>query len=174
MQKFPDRPTRRPYARIERERRFVLERLPDDLDPTDFRRLRDTYIEGTDLRLRRVESPDGALVQLKLGQKTLDPDAPDDPRRRRMTTFYLRPEEEATLSLLPGARSVKRRYKVLEQGWTFCIDVYEAPARAAGTVLCEVECDTDEALEAIVCPEWAREEVTEEASYTGWALATGG
>jgi len=166
-----DRPATRKYARIERERRFALDALPAGVDPADYERLCDLYVEGTELRLRRVEAPDGARLQVKLGQKTLDPQAPDDPRHRQMTTLYLREGDERALAALGGRRSVKRRYKLAEQGWTFCIDVYEAPAGAAGTMLCEVECDSDAELERIACPIWATREITEDARYSGFTLA---
>jgi hypothetical protein len=51
-----DRPTRRTYARIERERRFLLERLPAGIDASDFERIHDVFIEGTHLRLRTVRA----------------------------------------------------------------------------------------------------------------------
>ncbi len=167
-----DRPATRGYARIERERRFALDALPATLDLAVFERLHDLYVEGTELRLRRVEAPDGTRLQVKLGQKTLDPDAPGDPRHRRMTTLYLREGDERALASLQGLRSVKRRYKLAEQGWTFCIDVYESPGGAAGTMLCEVECDSDAQLERITCPSWATREVTEDARYSGHTLAS--
>jgi hypothetical protein len=89
-------------------------------------------IAGLNLRLRRIEQPDGRLIMVKLGQKLAAPEAPTSPRHRQMTTLYLAAEEEALFSSLPGARSVKRRYETMEQGWTFAIDVYEQPSSAAG------------------------------------------
>ena len=166
-----DRPTVRPYARIERERRFVVDVFPDFIDPKRFKRLRDVYVDGTHLRYRRVEDPDGRVLQLKLGQKKPDPDAPGDPRRRSMTTLYLEPSEAAPLRVLSGRRSVKRRYEVPDQGWTFALDVWEAPGASAGIMLAEVECPTDEALAAILRPAWASREVTDEPVFSAWRLA---
>ena len=165
-----DRPTRRKYARIERERRFLLTRLPDSVNPDDYERLRDCFVSGTHIRFRIVEAPNGQVVVVKLGQKVPDPEAPDDPRRRLMTTIYL-PEEEAAALSLSGPRTTKRRYKLQEQGWTFCIDVWENPAGARGTLLAEVECPTDEELDRIVLPSWAEREVTEDPHYSAFALA---
>jgi hypothetical protein len=51
-----DRPTKRPYARIELERRFLLELLPLEL-LNDYERLDDLFIEGTHVRLRDVRRP---------------------------------------------------------------------------------------------------------------------
>lgn len=161
------------YARIERERRFLLAGLPPELDPDAYTRLRDRYLEGTHLRLRRVESPSGERLQVKLGQKLPDPQHPDDPRRRRMTTLYLPAGEAQALAGLPAACSTKRRYRLEEQGHTFVIDVYEAPPAASGTVLAEVECETDAALDAITVPPWAEREVTADPAFQGINLARG-
>lgn len=165
-----DRPERQRYARVELERRFLLERLPPGMDPQDFRRLRDRFVEGTFLRIRRVEAPDGTELVTKLGQKVVDPEAPDDPRRRLMTTIYLAPGEAQHLSALRGPEAVKRRYPVREQGWTWAVDVWEAPAHAAGTILAEVECPLPEDLDRIRIPVWATREVTENPAFSSIAL----
>jgi hypothetical protein len=165
-----DRPLTRKYARIERERRFALSSLPDAVDPHDYERLRDCLVQGTHLRLRQVERPDGEVLIVKLGQKIVDPVAPTDPRRRQMTTIYLDPDEAAALTL-DGLRTTKRRYKLREQGWTFCIDVYEAPEGAAGQIVAEVECPSDAELDAIVRPVWAEREVTQDPDFSSFVLA---
>lgn len=166
-----DRPRKRAYARIERERRFLLSELPSSVDLAAFERLRDLYIDGTHLRLRRIEAPAGDLILAKLGQKIADPDAPDNPRHRQMTTLYLEPAEADVVAVLPGRRSVKRRYRLFEQGRTFVVDVYEQPQGAAGIMLAEVECDSDVELDAIETPAWAIREVTDEARWSGARLA---
>jgi CYTH domain-containing protein len=156
------------YARVERERRFLLERLPDAVDPESYERLQDLFVEGTHLRLREVRRPNGEWVVAKLGQKVVDPDAPNDPRRRQMTTMYLPEEEARALASLPGLRTTKRRYKLREQGFTFCIDVWERPP---GTIVAEVEAPSDEELARITLPAWALREVTDDARYSAIALA---
>jgi CYTH domain-containing protein len=166
-----DRPTKRPYARIEMERRFLLDRLPASVDPDAYERLDDLYIEGTHLRLRELRRPDGAWIVTKLGQKILDPDAPGDPRCRQMTTIYLPESEAKVLAGLPGLRTTKRRYKLLEQGWTFCIDVWEQPT--SGTILAEVEAPSIAELERVTVPVWALREVTDDPRYGAIALARG-
>lgn len=168
-----DRPLRRKYARIERERRFLLDALPAQVDAADYVRLRDRFVEGAPLRLRRVERPGGDEVVTKLGQKIVDPEAPSDPRRRQMTTIYLEPGEASALDALPGARSVKRRYTLVEGELTWAIDVWEEPASAAGTIVAEIECPTDAELDAVAPPAWAAREVTEDPHYGAFALASG-
>lgn len=169
---FADRPTRRPYARLELERRFLVERFPEGLDAGAFERIEDAFIVGTHLRLRRLTRPDGSWIVTKLGQKIVDPEAPDDPRRREMTTIYVPEAEGLVLASLPAVRATKRRYKIREQGWTFCVDVWEAPTLAAGTMLAEVETPTLDELERIVTPPWAAREVTDDPRYGALHLAT--
>ena len=96
---------------------------------------------------------------------------PTDPTRREMTTIYLAPGRAAHLSCLEGPGSVKRRYKIVEQGWTWMIDVWETPARAAGLILAEVECPSDAELARIATPSWAVREVTNDPSYSAFTLA---
>lgn len=166
-----DRPTKRSYARIERERRFLVEGLPPMLDPDDYERLDDLFLEGTHLRLRIIRRPSGEWIVTKLGQKVVDPEAPHDPRRRQMTTMYLPESEGSVLASLPGLRTTKRRHKMFEQGWTFCIDVWESPLRVRGIILAEVEAPSTEELELVTTPKWALREVTDDPRYSAVALA---
>lgn len=166
-----DRPQHRPYARLELERRFLLASLPSAVPGDAYERLFDTYVAGTHLRVRHVHRPDGAWITSKLGQKIINPEAPEDPRQRKMTTIYLPQEEARVLDGLAGLRTVKRRYKLVEQGFTWCIDVWESPAGAAGTMVAEVETAAIDQLERIVLPSWAIREVTADAQYSAIALA---
>jgi CYTH domain-containing protein len=166
-----DRPLFRPYARLELERRFLLEALPPDLDPDDFERLHDLYVAGTHLRVRHVHRANGDWLATKLGQKIPNPAAPDDPRQRQMTTIYLPRSEGEALLPLAGLHTVKRRYKIAEQGWTWCIDVWEEPAGAEGTIVAEVETPSLAELEALDLPAWAVREVTADPRYSAINLA---
>lgn len=159
------------YARIERERRFLVERLPRALDPLAFEWLQDLYIADTFLRLRRVSAPDGSPIRCKLGQKQPDPDAPDDPCRRLMTTLYLQESEARLLEGLPGRRSLKQRWRLAEQGTVFVIDRWQEPEPTRGLILAEVEAESDEALSLIQLPDWALREVTADPGFGGAQLA---
>ena len=133
--------------------------------------LDDLFLEGTHLRLRQIRSPNGDWIITKLGQKIADPDAIHDPRCRQMTTLYLPQHEGAVFASMPGLRTAKRRYKLPEQAWIFCIDVWESPEGIAGTILAEVEAPSIEELERIAIPEWALREVTADDRYSAIALA---
>lgn len=166
-----DRPLVRRYARVERERRFLLRALPPAVDPDGFERLEDLFVAGTHVRLRLVFAPDGRFLVAKLGQKVPAAEGPDDPRLRDMTTIYLPRDEAAVFATLPGLRATKRRYQLREQGLTFCIDVWEAPITEV--IVAEVEADSTAALEAVVRPTWALREVTDDSAYSALALARG-
>jgi hypothetical protein len=70
----------RKYARVERERRFLLDALPSFVDTTHFERFEDLFVIGTHVRVRTIRRADGTFVISKVGQKIVDPDAPDDPQ----------------------------------------------------------------------------------------------
>ena len=57
------------YTRIEEERRFLLNNIPENLNIEElFHRIIVRYIPGTKLRLRRIKSPSGETLVLKFGQ----------------------------------------------------------------------------------------------------------
>ena len=60
---------------VERERRYLLARLPDGVTGT--RDIVDRDVIGTRLRLREVREPDGAVVR-KLGHEVRLSDGPGD------------------------------------------------------------------------------------------------
>ena len=154
------------YAKIERERRFLLAAPPPGLAAAH-REIEDLYFPGTTLRLRAVRTPDGAPIEWKLGQKLRGPGGPAE---RVMTSVYLARGEYELLARLPGLRLHKRRHVQVEGGVAFSVDVFLGPL--AGLVLAEKEAGSDASLHAIAMPSFACCEVTELASFTGGALAS--
>ena len=144
------------YARVERERRFLLDGLPPDV--RDPRRIDDLYVDGTTLRLRRVD--DGVH---KLGQK-IRPEA-RDPSVVHHTTMYLSPEEYAVLvAALSGRRLSKTRWSWDVDGRTWWVDEIIGVG-----VLAEIELSgPDDAVDA---PPGAVVEVTHDERYCGGAMA---
>ena len=57
------------YARVERERRFLLSAPPPASAVTGSRRITDRYLPGTRLRLRRVDFPCDQASEFKFTQK---------------------------------------------------------------------------------------------------------
>src|SRR5205809_4895951 len=76
------------YARIERERRYLLRDLPEGLTRTDpHLQITDNYITGTRLRLRKVRDPQTNKWVVKFTQKFAA--NPNDLSRTVITNIYL-------------------------------------------------------------------------------------
>ena len=153
------------YARVERERRFLVPELPTD-EPWAVRRITDLYIEGSRMRLRRSDG----IVQgqpelvLKLTQK-IPVESPHPGNQGLITTMYLSEGEYATLRRLPGMLLTKTRYSFPPMG----LDVFEGALE--GLMIAEIEFETDEAAAAFE-PVWlCGKEVSHEAVYRGENLA---
>jgi CYTH domain-containing protein len=134
------------------------------LDPGSARLIEDLYLPGTNLRLRKVTAPDGA-VTCKLGKKYPGAGLSSRP----MTNIYLDTAEYGALAALPAASLVKRRFDV-DDG--FAIDMFEGSL--AGLILAEVSADDDATLIAIKAPVWCTIEVTDDRAYAGGTLAIEG
>jgi hypothetical protein len=81
---------RRKYARIEWERRFLLDRFPGETVVTQVRRISDRYFEGTALRWRQQSDGNGRMVfkrTQKMGDKV------DGARQGLIASMYLTKDE---------------------------------------------------------------------------------
>jgi len=148
------------YSLPEIERRWLVEpsRLPQ-LTRLPCRRIEDSYIEQSLLRLRRIEAPDGEVLY-KLCKKYGRGDTLANP----ITNLYLSPDEYLALRALPGLRVHKQRYAV-EGG---AIDIYlSSPALA----IFEIDFDSEQAAADYVPPHFAGREITHDSAYSGAALA---
>jgi len=154
------------YARIERERRFLLAAPPPDLAASTARRMSDRYLTGTRLRLRQVEHLATGAREYKLTQK-IPADRPGAVQGL-ITNTYLSLAEYAVLSALPAAELSKVRFSVPPLG----IDVFDPPLD--GLVLAEVEFSTDAAALAFAQPAASVAEVTSDGRFTGGSLARSG
>ena len=155
------------YARVERERRFLLRGLPDGLKLSDAHtQITDNYITGTRLRLRKVRVPQTNEWTLKLTQKHAP--APPDYSRTLITNIYLDRYEYEVLSVFEGNELRKNRYPYEHEGRTYSVDVFLGNLR--GLVLAETAFDTDEELDAFSPPPFAFMEVTRDETFTGAAL----
>src|SRR5216117_1168682 len=85
------------YARVERERRYLLRDLPEGLTRADHHlQITDNYITGTRLRIRKVRDPKTNKWVVKLTQKFAP--NPHDFSRTVITNTYLNAIEAETLS----------------------------------------------------------------------------
>ena len=141
------------YARIEDERRFLLRSLPADLNDPDPKRIVDLYWPETRMRLRRIETLDGEVLQRKLTQKYPDSQRPL--------------QEYALFAPLEGAVLQKTRHRYLHRGSGYSIDFFEGVLE--GLILAELEAGQG-VLPAGSAPDFAFCEVTEEPAFTGGKL----
>jgi CYTH domain-containing protein len=150
------------YARVERERRFLLAGPPAPQAVTARRRITDRYLPGTRLRLRRVEDPDRGTCELKLTQK-VPADCPGYVQGL-ITNIYLSAAEYDLFASLPADVLTKTRLSVPPLG----IDIFDPPLQ--GLVMADAEFSTDQAAQAFPHPPTAIAEVTDDARFTGGNL----
>src|SRR6476469_785804 len=80
------------YARLERERRYLLQDLPEGLTrASPHVQITDNYLTGTRLRLRKVRDPQTNKWTVKFTQKYAP--QPADLSRTLITNTYLNPAE---------------------------------------------------------------------------------
>jgi CYTH domain-containing protein len=154
------------YARIERERRFLLAKAPAGL-PSEHNVICDWYFKGTRLRLRRVETHAGELVALKLTQKYVAPSPVFG--QTIITNLYLDEQEFNHLLSLGGCSIRKRRYAHAIGPQPCAIDIFDG--HLDGLLLTEIGFDDDVAMTGCPIPEFVVAEVTTEAFFTGANLA---
>lgn len=155
------------YARVERERRYLLRELPPGLKPSDpHTQITDNYVTGTRLRLRTVRDPRANEWTLKLTQKHA-PEPPDF-SRTLITTIYLSPYEYEVLSVFEGNELRKNRYRYEHDGRLYSVDVFLGPLR--GLVLAETDFETDAEMDAFPPPPFAHLDVTRDELFTGARL----
>jgi CYTH domain-containing protein len=147
------------YAVVERERRFLVSKLPDVAH--ERRYIADRYVTGTRLRLREVVTEDGAVTR-KLGHKVR---LGAGPREIACTSLYLDDDEWDVLSQLPAKTLRKVRHLVTQGGVTVAIDELDD-----GTLLAEID---DEDGTPVPVPSWLDvvRDVTDDEKWTGAQLA---
>ena len=147
------------YALVERERRFLVSRLPEA--GHEQRRILDRYVTGTRLRLREVVTEEG-IVTRKLGHKVR---LSEGPHEIACTSLYLDDDEWDVLCRLPARTLSKVRHLVTQDGVTVAIDELND-----GTLLAEID-DQDGA--PVPVPSWLDvfEDVTDDEKWTGAQLA---
>ena len=147
------------YAVVERERRYVLARLPEGVTST--KDILDRYVTGTRLRLREVREDDGTVTR-KLGHKVR---LSEGPAEVASTNFYLNDDEWTLLTALPAQLLRKRRHIVRRDGLLVAIDELED-----GTLIAEID-DRDQPSGFV--PEWLDvvADVSSDEAWTGVGLA---
>src|SRR5216683_1275825 len=155
------------YARIERERRYLLKDLPEGLTRADHHlQITDNYITGTRLRIRKVRDPKTNKWVVKFTQK-FAPD-PKDLSRTLITNTYLNAQEAEVLTVFEANEIRKNRYPFEFAERKFSVDMFLGDL--FGLVLAEVSFETDEELDSFPKPSWALADVTNVEVFTGGRL----
>lgn len=150
------------YARIERERRFLLAGPPPASAVTGSRRITDRYLLGTRLRLRRVDYCDSRACEFKFTQKV--PAGAPGFVQGLITSIYLSAAEYDLLVSLPATVLSKIRMSVPP----LSIDVFDPPLH--GLVMADVEFSTDQEAQSFTPPVAAVAEITDDPRFTGGSL----
>ena len=155
------------YALIERERRYLLQDLPDGLTRADHHlQITDNYITGTRLRIRKVRDPRANKWTVKFTQKFAP--NPEDLSRTVITNIYLNAQEAETLAIFEANDIRKNRYSFEFEGRKFSIDMFLGDL--FGLVLAEVSFETDEELASFPKPPFALADVTNNEVFSGGTL----
>ncbi len=156
------------YARIERERRYLLRDLPEGMTRADSHlQITDNYMTGSRLRLRKVREPRTNKWTVKFTQKFAP--NPADLSRTIITNTYLNALEAEVLSTVFNSNEIrKNRYPFEYEGHKFSVDMFLGDL--FGLVLAEVSFESDEELDQFPNPPFALADVTNEALFTGGRL----
>jgi len=156
------------YARIERERRYLLQDLPEGLTRADHHlQITDNYITGTRLRIRKVRDPKTNKWIVKFTQKFAP--NPEDLSRTIITNTYLNAIEAETLAVFEANEIRKNRYTFEFEDRRFSIDMFLGDL--FGLILAEVSFETDEDLDSFAKPPFALAEVTNNEIFSGGRLS---
>jgi CYTH domain-containing protein len=152
------------YARIERERRFLLAGSPPASAVTARRRITDRYLPGTRLRLRRIDHLDSGDCEFKFTQKV--PASWPGYVQGLITNTYLSAAEYDLLASLPAAVLSKTRLSVPP----LSVDIFEPPLH--GLVMADAEFSADHEAQSFSPPPTAVAEVTDDTRFTGGSLVS--
>lgn len=156
------------YARIERERRYLLADLPEGLTrASPHFQITDNYITGTRLRLRKLREPQTNKWTVKFTQKFAP--NPADLSRTIITNTYLNAAEAEVFSVFEANEIRKNRYPFEFDGRNFSIDMFLGDL--FGLVLAETSFESDKELDEVPLPPFAIEDVTNSDLFTGGKLS---
>jgi len=156
------------YARVERERRYLLRDLPEGMTRADpHLQITDNYMTDSRLRLRKVREPRTNKWTVKFTQKFAP--NPDDLSRTIITNTYLNALEAEVLSSIFNSNEIrKNRYPFEFDGRNFSVDMFLGDL--FGLVLAETSFETDEELDNFPTPPFALADVTNESPFSGGRL----
>jgi CYTH domain-containing protein len=155
------------YARLERERRYLLQDLPEGMSRVDAHlQITDNYLTGTRLRIRKVRDPKANKWVVKFTQKFAL--KPADLSRTMITNTYLNALEAEMLNIFQSNEIRKNRYYFDFEGRKFSVDMFLGDL--FGLVLAEVAFESDEDLANFPKPPFALADVTNVEIFSGGKL----
>ena len=154
-----------PRSTIERERKFLVESIPSDLDLSDRVEIRQGYLATSTRSSVRVRDAgaEGCTLTFKAGSGA---------ERTELEWAIDRDDFEAAWPHTDGKRIAKTRHRIADAGRVIELDVFSGAHD--GLVLAEVEFESSAALRAFEAPEWFGAEVTDDDRYNNAALALDG
>jgi adenylate cyclase len=144
------------------ERRFLIDRLPDELpEPAT---IEQAYLTVEPIAVRVRRTGDDRILTIKAGsgrtRTEIERDLDDD-------------EFDQLWELGDALRITKRRHRIgLDAGLTAELDLFDG--ELAGRRLVEVEFPSEQAADAFDPPDWFGREVTTDVRYNNASLATAG
>lgn len=155
------------YACLEVERRYLLNKIPDDLlDSPQGWRITDRYFPNTRLRLRHMKSLSGDEHIYKLTQKYHS--ETQNAYETTITNIYLTEAEHNHFEALKAKILKKKRYQYSLPNFSLSIDVFEG--RHQGLILAEMEVEKKASVDDLVLPAFVFKEVTEDPFFTAGNL----
>ena len=151
---------------VEIERKFLLERNPENLNAHAYEEIEQGYVaitgDGVEVRVRRYGTR--TLLTIKSGgeRERIEEEIEIDERRFR-----------SLWRLTGGRRLRKTRYRIpARDGLTIELDLYHG--QLEGLMTAEIEFDSAEAAAAFRPPAWLGREITDDPGYKNKRLATHG
>ena len=153
------------YGKKEYERSFMVDGEMLKQSATEIKSISDSYLIGTTLRLRKVETKNN--VQFKLTQKK-----EAEPIRKgvkKINTIYLSSFEYEKLNELPAYNIEKKRYIIEINEQRIGLDLIQLGGEQIG--IAELEFETELEMNAYKVPFNYIKEVTGDAGYSGFEIA---
>jgi CYTH domain-containing protein len=156
------------YACLEIERRYLLNKLPDDMnEDSSCWQIIDRYFPSTRLRLRSMKSITGNEVIYKLTQKYRSKN--QEAYETTITNIYLSHAEYTLFEPLDARVIKKKRFPYITLNHKFSIDVFEE--RHQGLILAAIEFENKSECDEMDLPSFAIKDVTYDDFFSGGNLA---
>ncbi|MBI4640655.1 MAG: CYTH domain-containing protein [Candidatus Tectomicrobia bacterium] len=147
---------------VEIERKFLVERLPENLETFPREEILQGYIaitdDGTEVRIRK--KGDSCFLAMKNGGSKTRIEEEFDISEERFDSLW---------PMTEGKRVKKVRYEIVHEGVTIEVDVYKE--KLQGLVTAEAEFPSEEVSDQFHPPAWLGREVTEDKRYKNQNLA---